>query len=281
MSDYNAKYGAFEAARSVRFFIKTHYSQFVKIFLPFIPFILVLNLGDVLYGIFQSLSPQERVLVGNMISDVFFMALTLSWYQFVVTGKNHFRLGNIFEIEKHEVHFFIINIFFIALFWGFRWVFLFLLDMIGLNLGELIPFVLVWFITTYIYCRVSFYFVSVAVGDTFSFREAFALGRPYTLRIIFAWFLAAVRLFVLMYAVIFILQGLIMLIVLINADAPLDALSLMSIMGSMLKGDFLVEAHLGDLISRVVSSLYFIPLLTVINAGVIANYYLYALQNRN
>lgn len=288
MRNYQPTYGIRETAQNIKFFIVAHKPAFWFILKPLLPYILGLYLIDALItGYYYRTEPDNEFFIGSMIATYFYISLMISWYRLVILGPGNFVPMNPFRPTHNEMEYVFYSFFFVLSFFGVSFLTAFLLQPMGERLAGL-SLIFSACLFSYFGFRLGFYFPSKAVDGDLSFAQSWTVTRGYFLKNVLAQLQVSLRplLMIMAYVVIAGIVTMGILYSVLSGMAPggdLDAL-VAPLLEQGRNPIELVDKAVVVLLSFALYTpiwAYFQPLLMVISATSVANYYMHAMQNRN
>lgn len=270
LRNYQPSFGFSETAENIRFFFQANKANFWAILKPLLPYILVLYALDaVINSVFPAGEDQTEFMAGSIIATYFYTVLVISWYRIVILGPDHYVPMNPFQPTKDEVSYIIMSCLFgLALF-------LSMMAIVGLamilphELGILIAIAGFLFVTVVFY-RCSLYFPAKAAGGHLSVAQSWALSKGMVVKMIFVPLRAMLRLLAFFILYSFVVGGI---------AGAMGAIDLAQGGGTAPSGDDAASV-LAMFILSIPIIAFFYPVFMVFGASAMANYYLYALQNR-
>ncbi len=251
-----------ETCTNVRRFVEKNNSEIWKIFKPLIPYIVGLYFFDAVISALFFSAGDTGFFLGSTIASYFYICLLISWHRFVIKGPENYTPMNPLNPQNNEIGFIGVGLaIWLAIFLAMSATYSFVENMkimdsffLGLPL-----IVIVFVVSIYAAYRFWFYFPAKAVDDPVTLMEAFGKSRGCLWQLIYASFLASLKIivFMLLYIVVFFVIGV--------------AISFMT----GIKLDGFIMNFLFDLPIH----LYFQPVLVALGITAVSNYYLHVLQN--
>jgi hypothetical protein len=288
MRPYQPTFVIKETAQNINFFIAANKPVLWGIARPLFPFILGLYALDaVITGLVYRHDPEATFFVGGIIVSYFYFAFVISWIRVVAIGQDNFTPMNPRQPKQNEMRY----ILFSLLLPIPMMIAVFLVTLVLMPMGEFVVacgVLFCVFMFFYVFYRLGFFFVALALGEQMTFHQSWHLTQGYVARMIFSTLLASIKTILMLFAYIFssgfILVGILFAILAAGApDGNLDAL-----IGPMIEQGRnpleLVDKAIVQMMTFVYyvpAWIYFQPLLLAINATAMVNFYLHVMQNRN
>ena len=288
MRHYQPSVGIKETAQNINFFIAANKPVLWGIARPLFPYILSLYALDaIITGLFYRHDPEAAFFVGGIITSYFYFAFVISWIRAVAIGQDSFTPMNPRQPKQSEMRYILFSLLLpIPMMMA-----VFLLTLVLMPMGEVAVACGVLFsafVFVYVFYRLGFFFIALALGEQMSFHQSWHLTQGYVPRMICTSLLASIKTILMMFVYLFssgfILVGIFFAILAAGApDGNLDAL-----IGPLLEQGRnpleLVDKAIVQLMTFVYyvpAWIYFQPLLLAIHATAMVNFYLYVVQNRN
>lgn len=262
MEHYTPSERAGETCTNVRQFVEQHNSEIWKIFKPLAPYIVGLYFFDALISVLFFSAGEVGFVLGSIIASYFYICLFISWHRFVIKGAEDYVPMNPLSPQNNELGFIGVGLLIwivISLFMSAIVSFASGMEFMNSILLGLPLIAIMFFVSIYMAYRFWFYFPAKAVDDPVTLMEAFGKSKGYLWQLIYASFLASLKILGLMVLYVFVLWvfGVVLYFL---AGIKMDGV----IMGFL----FALPIHL-----------YFQPVLLVLGVTAISNYYLYVQQN--
>ncbi|AEP10610.1 putative membrane protein [Micavibrio aeruginosavorus ARL-13] len=261
-------YGIIETGRNVRAFTKGHQQEFWALLVPILPWIIGLDLVDVL-GNMMWPALKGKFVFGSLVAGYFCACFIIGWHRVLLHGPERAKPVDPFHPEKSDLAF--IGMGWLLVVAGFALVVF--STVLGaalfsaVSLRPAVGLLTLAAILGVLYCgyRLCFYFPAKAVRSHMSFKESFDRTDGYVWRLLCTPFVGAWRLFLGCFAYSFavgFIAGFIGHVIGVQKGVPAP-------MG--------FQFFVGLL--QLPMAFYFIPLFTAFGVGVLSNYYQYSLQN--
>lgn len=250
-----------DTSKNVRQFVKTNIDVFWDIWKPLVPFVIVLNLLDMVVTALYFHDSDKEFGVGGFIGSYFTMALVITWHRVVLHGPDHYVPVNPWKPKKHELAFMLMPL---VLMLGY---FAVAGSIIGVSIyakANALAGILVFiFIAVAMYgsLKILFYFPAKAINADITFKQSWHMTKGYIWKLTAAGFRASIRLFL-----IFIVYMLALVFI-------------GGIIGSFLFPDANLPFYLFMYVGYLPSIVYFEPVLAIIGVTVLSNYYQWAINN--
>jgi len=267
MIHFTPTLGIKETAKNANHFIKDNMHVFWDIFKPFIPYIIIFTILDVIVTeLFMPLNPQTgkkfEFPVGGFVVAYFLTCLAVTWHRVVIHGADNYVPMDPFKPKKSELAFVGMGIaLFLGLFAGG-----FILGMLAALITPILIVLVVPFLiyAAYAWTKVMFYFPAKATGQHVTLKQSYKMTTGYVWKMIAASFVGYFKLFLIMMA--YIIVGVTVLASLAYAAGKLG-------IHDQSAAIILQSIYMIPLVA------FFQPLFTVIWVTVLSNYYQYVLQH--
>ena len=267
MIHFTPTLGIKETAQNANNFVKENIPVFWDIFKPFVPYVAVLAILDIVVTeFFMPIDPDTNEAyefpLGGLISSYFYTCLAITWHRVVIHGADNYEPMNPFNPKKSELAFIGMGIgLFLAMFLGG---FIFGFGAALINPVLILLVIPLMIFGTYAWTKVMFYFPAKATGRHISLKESFRMTTGYVWKMIASSFVAYLKLF-------FIMLGYLIAGFIIIAGLSFVALSIGI-------NEQITATILGTIFTMPIVA-FFQPLFAIIWVTVLSNYYQYVMQN--